>query len=315
MSWSDLYRQAGARHGVVTLDDARAAGVPATTLRHRAAAEEWPVLHRGVWALPGAPDTPLRAGAAALAAVGERGVLARRSAAWMWGLRAHPPVRPEVLFAHARGATAHDGLVALRSRSLRDVDRTDRQGLRVTTPARTLGDLAAVTSFERLAETVVRARQRGLVELPDLAAQVAVMRKARGIQRLREAVVLLDGERVDSMLEHDIRAGLANARLPAPAREPIWLGSGPGRLQIDIAWPELRVGIEVDGFAWHHSAEDLARDHRKGNVAAAAGWILLRVGYLRWRTDRAGFLAEARTVLSARNPAAAGPLVAGIGHN
>lgn len=289
-----------ARHGVVIIADAVACGIPQSTLQRRVSREAWSTLHNGVWALPGAADTPLRASAAALAASPDHSMLARRSAAWLWGLRATAPPRTEVLVPHGESRPRRDGIVTLQSRSLRPADGRIRQGLRVTSPARTIGDLARVTSSHHLAEIVVRARQRGLVDLPELAAQVAVMRKAPGIPRLRAVVDMLSGERVDSMLEYDVRVGLANARLPAPAREPVWVGSGPGSVQIDIAWPELRVGIEVDGFAHHSSHEDLARDHRKANVLAAAGWTLLRVGYLRWRTDRGGFIAEVRQVLTAR---------------
>ena len=146
---------------------------------------------------------------------------------------------------------------------------------------------------------VVQARQRGLVDLPSLVAQVARMRKAPGLPRLRAALDLLDGERVDSMLEREVRRGLRTAGIPAPLPEPLWLDVEGRRRQIDIAWPSLLVGIEVDGFAHHHTAADLARDHAKANALAAEGWVVLRVGYLRWRNDRAGLLGEVRRVLAA----------------
>lgn len=295
--WAMLFAAAARRHGVLTVDDARACGISDRTLRARAAAEGWERLHRGVWAVPGAPGGPLRECAAALAAAGSQALLARRTAGWLWDLRA-PAVRPELLLPGEAAPVRRPGLVVIRSMSLAPEDLGVHAGLRVTTPARTLADLAAVCSQDRLLEMVVRARQRELVETPDLAAQVATMRRAPGIHRLRAAVELLDGERVDSLLERDVRRGIRASGLPAPAGAPLWLGSGPGRVQIDIAWPERRVGVEVDGFAYHRTADDLARDHRKANVAAAAGWVLLRVGYLRWRRDRAGFLGELTAVLS-----------------
>ena len=299
--WADFLARGIARHGVVTLADAVDCGIPPATLQRRVAREEWPALHAGVWALPGAPDSPLRASAAALVASPDHSMLARRSAAWLWGLRDTAPPRTEVLVPHGESRPRRDGIVTLQSRSLRPVDGRIREGLRVTSPARTIADLARVTSSHHLAEIVVRARQRGLVDLPELAAQVAVMRKAPGIPRLRAVVDMLSGERVDSMLEHDVRVSLANARLPVPAPEPVWIGSGRGSVQIDIAWPDRKVGIEVDSFAHHSSHEDLARDHRKTNVTAAAGWTLLRVGYLRRQSDRAAFIAEVRAVLTAHS--------------
>ena len=295
------------RHGIVTAPMAADAGVSERALRRRAVEENWPRLHHGVWALPGSPDTPLRDCAAALAAAGPQALVARRSAAWLWELRPNAPVRPEVLVANDDGPVRRAGLVALRTRTLTPEDAVLREGMAVTTPARTLADMARVSSQERLLEMVVTARQSGLVQLPELAAQVGGMSGSPGIQRLRRAVELLDGERVDSLLERELRRGLGAAGFPKPDPEPLWLGTGPGRVQIDIAWPDRRVGIEVDGFAHHHTAEDLARDHRKNNVLAAAGWVVLRIGYLRWQRERAAFLNELRSVLILRAiPAAYG---------
>lgn len=301
-AWAELHRVGARRHGVVCLDDARACGISASTLKHRADAEGWQRLARGVWALPGSAPTPWREHAAALTAASDEAVLARRSAGWLWGLRPAPAARVELLTPFPTRATRQAGVTALRSRSLRRQDVTTRAGFRVTTAARTLGDLASVSSVERLVEMVVAARQRGLVVIADVVEQVAIMRNTPGIPRLREAVMLLDGEHVDSMLERDVRRGLRAAGFPPPVAEPIWLGTGPGCMQFDIAWPQWKVAIEVDGFAYHHTAEDLARDHRKANVAAAQGWVLLRVGYLAWRTARQEFLAELRDTLTLRAP-------------
>lgn len=299
MSWRELFLTGSAQHGVVTLSDAEACGVSRSTFLHRVEREGWRRLHPGVWALPGGVDSPMRDSAAALAAAGPHALLARRSAAWLWGLRDHAPPRPEVLVRHAAGRPRLDGIVVVQSRTARPERGARVHGLRVTPVARTLGDLARGVSDEQLVAMIIAARRKGLVDLSDLAVEVGVRRKAQGVRRFRAAVEVCADGAVDSMLEREVRDGLAAALLPPPHPEPVWLGSGPGRLQIDIAWPERKVGIEVDGFAHHSDAEDLARDHRKTNVLAAAGWVLLRVGYLRWRRERGAVLGEVRAVLAA----------------
>ena len=69
-------------------------------------------------------------------------------------------------------------------------------------------------------------------------------------------------------------------------------------IHIDIGWPEAKIGIEVDGFAYHASRRDLDRDHRRANALALAGWIILRVGWDRLERDPAAFADEVRDLLA-----------------
>lgn len=49
-----------------------------------------------------------------------------------------------------------------------------------------------------------------------------------------------------------------------------------GVYTIDVAIPEAKVAIEVDGWAWHVDADRFRSDRRKGNALVRAGWTLLR---------------------------------------
>lgn len=52
-------------------------------------------------------------------------------------------------------------------------------------------------------------------------------------------------------------------------------------MQLDIAWPEFKVGIEINGGQWakgkmgHNSGKGLERDARKLNDAQLKGWFLI----------------------------------------
>lgn len=50
-----------------------------------------------------------------------------------------------------------------------------------------------------------------------------------------------------------------------------------GPYVIDLAFPQVRLLVEVDGAAHHSSPRAQARDDRKDALAAAEGWRLLRV--------------------------------------
>ena len=51
---------------------------------------------------------------------------------------------------------------------------------------------------------------------------------------------------------------------------------GGSRVQIDVAFPDIRLAIEVDGFAYHSGDERFQRDRSRQNLLIAAGWRVLR---------------------------------------
>jgi very-short-patch-repair endonuclease len=54
------------------------------------------------------------------------------------------------------------------------------------------------------------------------------------------------------------------------------LGRPFGQWRIDLAFPEQKVAVEVDGWAWHVDAERFRNDRRKQNALVRAGWDPLR---------------------------------------
>jgi very-short-patch-repair endonuclease len=56
-----------------------------------------------------------------------------------------------------------------------------------------------------------------------------------------------------------------------------WLRAvGFERWTIDFAFPDAKVAIEVDGWAYHSDVERFRADRSKGNALVRAGWRLLR---------------------------------------
>ena len=54
------------------------------------------------------------------------------------------------------------------------------------------------------------------------------------------------------------------------------LGHPFGPWRIDLAFPEQKVAVEVDGWAWHVDADRFRADRRKQNAFVRAGWDPLR---------------------------------------
>src|SRR5689334_21600543 len=71
-------------------------------------------------------------------------------------------------------------------------------------------------------------------------------------------------------------------------------------VHLDAAIPELRIAVELDGAAFHGSAEDRERDTRRDAALSALGWVVLRFTYRRLTTDPEGGRREILQVCAAR---------------
>ena len=71
-------------------------------------------------------------------------------------------------------------------------------------------------------------------------------------------------------------------------------------VHLDAALPELKIAIELDGAAFHGSAEARERDIRRDAALAARGWVVLRFSYHRLTTDPDGCRREIAEVCRAR---------------
>ena len=297
MNWQTLYEIAAAQHGVVALRDAARAGVPERTLRARAAAEGWRRPHPGVFLLPGAPWDFSQRAAAALAAV-PAAVVAGWSACFAWGLTQRPPRRLQLLLPYGAASHPLHGVHLHRSRRLSAEDATTRDGLAITTPSRTLCDVSMWAGRRQLGELVATTVTRELAVIAEIELLRVSLGPRRGSSNLRAVLARLAADgRTDSALERQIRRVLRNAGLrPAPGVYAVRIdGVLLGR--VDIAFPEARVGIEVDGFAWHRTPAQLRRDHERQNAFLAAGWRLLRVSAADV-ADPERFLAALRALLA-----------------
>lgn len=45
---------------------------------------------------------------------------------------------------------------------------------------------------------------------------------------------------------------------------------------LDFAWPDVKVGLETDGYGYHQTKWGLHADHEKSNLAQECGWIIIR---------------------------------------
>lgn len=274
--------------GVVSVAQAVACGVSARTLRR------WVATGRFSSPLPGVllgGGHPFGAAARCRAAVfwaGPSALLAGPAAAWWHRMLDTTPSTVGVTVPRSVGRTPRPG-VRLRRRDIAPADRTEARGLALT--ARPLTALETAIAVRDGAAFLDRALQRW-VTFEDLHAAWCRMSGATGATAARSLLVVA-GDRAASHAERRL------VRLLRDAGVTGWvLGYAFGPYELDLAFPEQRVAIELDGWAWHSDVERFRRDRIKGNDLVTAGWTLLRVTWHDLDTAPARVVAQLRHALS-----------------
>jgi len=267
-----IARIAARQYGVVTRAELTGAGLTRGAIAHRIAHGRLHRLHRGVYLV----GHPVLAGhareLAAVLACGSAAVLGYRAATALWGL-VPPPDEIDVIVV-GRQVASRSGI---RLHCVAAIDRRDvrvHKGIRVTAPARTLLDLAAVASAREVEQAVAEAYGWRLTSHRDLTSVLNRAGGTRGAALLRS--VIDTGPRLTrSEAEARLLALIRAARLPAPAVNARIAGH-----EVDFVWRHARLAVEVDGYAFHSSRAAFERDRRRDGELQAAGWRVLR---LTWR--------------------------------
>jgi very-short-patch-repair endonuclease len=256
-----------AQHGVITRAQLIALGVSAAAVDGRVTRGALRSLHAGVYAVAHVAVRDEGRWLAAALACGEGAVLSHVSAARLWGMRSLP-VTDRVDVTVPAGRRRRPGVAVHRSR-LSGADVTHHRAIPVTTPARTLVDLADVVPYETLRAIADRG-----VRL-DAAAVRRAQARTPG-RRGRAALAQLLGDdgaelRTRSALERRVRRLAKEAGLPAPRVNHRLAGR-----ERDFAWPEQRLVVEVDGHAFHAARGAREDDHERDAELVLAGWRVLR---------------------------------------
>ncbi len=140
-----------------------------------------------------------------------------------------------------RGPNVHHHPTALEPAEIVEID-----GLRVTSPARTITDLARTLSLHSAVSTGDHALRLGLA-VGDLAASVATATGRHGAAKARHALTLMDG-RSESVGESLSRLLIREVGLPTPSLQRRVFGSGGESLgRVDFDFPGTAVVGEFDG--------------------------------------------------------------------
>ena len=288
---------AARQRGVVSREQLQVAGVPDNAIKHRVRAGRLHRLHRGVYlvghSVPAAGAREL----AALLACGNRSVLSHATAARHWRLIAAAPDAPIVITIVGRHAGNHPGVRVHRVRSLARKDVRTLDGLRLTSPARTLFDLAAEARPSTVERALADAFARNLVKERDIEDQLERSPGRAGTPALRAAAGLDGGPALTrSEAERRFLALIRAAELPMP-RTNVRIGP----YEVDFLWPDHRLVVEVDGFAFHSHHRAFERDRERDADLAATGHLVIRVTWRQLSSEPAVVTARIAAALATRH--------------
>lgn len=262
---------AARQHGSVTLAQMQELGMSLGEIRERHE-QGWLIRrHREVYAVGHVPSTRESRWHAAVLALGEGTVLSHVAAGAHWRILPGAAVT-EVIVPTTAGHPKRDGILVHRQR-LPNAHATVHRGIPVTTPIRTLLDLAAVVSFTALAKAFEQAQVKLHLPPAPLAAEVISRPRHRGNAKLRRILVgAVDPADVRSVLELRFLRMCASYGIPRPQ-----VNVRIGAWTPDFLWPDRELVVETDGYDFHRTAAARRRDALKDEVLRGLGLTVVRL--------------------------------------
>jgi very-short-patch-repair endonuclease len=280
------------QHGVVARVQLLAAGLSAAAIGRAIEAGRLRAVFRGVYAVGHIALRREGWWMATLLVCGEGAALSHRTAASLWGMLTGPLLPIDVSTSTDRGRR-HFGITNHRTHVHR-IDSLVIDDLRVTTPSRTIVDLAAILEGRALRAAVERAQDLRRFDPEDIRATLERAPRRPGTRRLTNLIVLMqpDKDNAHSHLERQFMALVRKARLPRP--QPNREIAGRSR---DFAWPQQRLVVETDGYRHHASRAAKRRDNRRDRELTALGWRAVRFTYEEIAFEPAEVAAEVTALL------------------
>lgn len=156
---------------------------------------------------------------------------------------------------------------------------TWRHGLPVTTPARTVIDLARTLPLAEGVAAADSAIHKRLTSKRELRAVLVAAPRRRG-NALAAAVVELADGRAESPLESIARVAFRNCGLPPPDLQ-VWLPPYQERIaRVDFYWEEYKTVAEVDGAMKYEDPARAKAQLRRDKKLREAGYEIV---HFDWR--------------------------------
>lgn len=218
--------------------------------------------------------------------------LSHVSAAALWELRPTAATYIDVTVRRS-GRAKRPGLRVHRPRTLRATELTTRDGIPVTTPARTILDLAALKHI-RLQRILDQAEILELTDYPALDAVARAHPGHRGATRLQTAIrTHVAGTTLTrSDLEERFFRLCDDHGLPRPH-----VNETPEGREVDFLFDPQRLIVETDSWQFHRTRRAFENDRARDAHHLSRGYRTLRITHRALKADPTSVAATIRTVL------------------
>jgi hypothetical protein len=206
---------------------------------------------------------------AAVLASGTEAVLSHRSAGCFWRLL--PPATGKTDVTGPGVQVRRGGIVGHRSQLQVD-EWLVRDGIPVTSPFRTIFDLAAVVEMRELERAFHEAEAREMtdrVSLPLLLGRYPGRRGSKNLRALLESgqpVGITRNDFEEAFVALVDRYAIRRPRMNAP------LAIRGRFFEIDALWESERVAVELDSRGIHGTRKKFESDRLRDRILVAEGW-------------------------------------------
>jgi len=262
---------AAAQGDIVAAWQLLAFGSTRRMIDHRRRQRGWQVVHPGVYALTNAPLTRHQLWIAATLTTPDS-ALSHASAGACWGIRPFEGHFETITRPGSGGPRRLGSLLVCRSKTL-DGELTRHDGIRITTAARTLIDLAPNLGAQATRKAFRQALRLKTTTREQLLATLSRRGGRRGTRLLDDLA-----KRYSNVAYHRTRSdaeGRALELLHEAGFEPPRANTRIAGEEADLAWPKRRLIIEIDGPQYHQFLDE---DVRKQREWEAAGYTVRRIG-------------------------------------
>jgi very-short-patch-repair endonuclease len=267
-------QRAARQHGIVSIAQLRAAGLTDDAVKRRVRSGRLHRLYRGVYAVGHTALGNEGRWMAAVLACGAGAVLSHRSAAELWTMLSPGSGVIHVTVPIPGGRRRRPGIRLHRFPSLPTSATTHRNGIAVTTPARTIADLRRVASPDE-ARCAIREAEFAGLDVADEASR--------------------DSEPTRSKLERRFLRLCRRHRLPLPE-----VNQRIGPYEVDFLWRECRLVVETDGWQGHRGRVAFEADRAKDLELKLLGYEVVRFTYRQVEKRPAAVAAKLRALLRPR---------------
>lgn len=294
-----MARLARRQYGVVARRQLRGMGFSDRAIDRRLERSQLHEVFRGVFVFGSRRISHRGRWMAAVLASGEGAVLSHRSAARLWRLLS--PAAERVDVTCPGGRVRRDGIVCHRS-CLRDDEWLVEGVIPVTSPFRTIFDLAAVASRREVERAWHEAEVRRLTDRVSLPVLLERYPGRRGTRALRE---LLGSDGPVAITRNEFEEAflaLIDAhRLPRPRMNaPLALR---GRfIEVDALWENDRFAVELDSHGVHGTKKRFESDRHRDRTLVAEGWRTMRVTWQQLLDEPAEIASDLKLALGQPAP-------------